>query len=83
MHLRSQHQHVEGCTQDRCVPACGLRRFDESLDAPLMAWEIREHARMQQRLGLLLAGEIPGVSVAVPAAVPADDERALDEAHGV
>lgn len=60
MHLHSRCQHDYDCTERECARKCGLRQFDEWLDAPLMPWEQREHVRTQQRLAELLAGRIPG-----------------------
>jgi hypothetical protein len=76
VHLRSRCQHVEDCSEDRCAPKCGFRRFDETLAAPLMPWEVREQQRIDERARELLAGRIPGV------AVPAAPEPAAEVVPG-
>jgi hypothetical protein len=56
--LRSRCQHGQDCTEDQCGPKCGLYRFDEQMDAPLLPWELREQWRIEVGFERLKAGSV-------------------------
>lgn len=59
MHLLSQREHHEGCTDKRCVAKCDVAAFHRALEEPLLLSEARKAEVVQRRLEALVHGDIP------------------------
>ena len=58
-HLRSGRQHAQECTTEKCAPDCGVREYEELLDAPMTKAEVVAEKRREANLAALMRGEIP------------------------
>ena len=58
-HLLDRKQHAEGCDpRERCVEGCDVDEFLQTLEAPLLDFEVVEEKRFAERRAALERGEI-------------------------